>query len=180
MDIKSAHPEEVSGGIFSGENGKDYRTMGRRDTLFALITAQLGLGIRSLLACLKVLGLIPGISTILGVATLTWYTGLELHQFFCRHHYVINVVEMIKVVGGRSWGIVTGIGFLIQVMVTCALLRLLSQLPLIPSAIVLFALLGLSALDTLAAGYSAFPEQSNLCLRAAYLALSVSLPQLLS
>lgn len=36
MDNKSAHPEEVSGGIFSGENGKDYRTMSRWDTLFAV------------------------------------------------------------------------------------------------------------------------------------------------
>lgn len=78
------------------------------------------MGILSLPACLKVLRLVPGIITIIGVATLTWYTGLELHQFFCRHHYVINVFEMIKVVGGRSWGIVAGIGLLIQVMMACA------------------------------------------------------------
>ncbi|KAF7550325.1 hypothetical protein G7Z17_g5801 [Cylindrodendrum hubeiense] len=120
MDIKSTHPEEVSGGIFSGENGKDYCNMSRWDTLFALITNQLGLGILSLPACLKVLGLIPGIVTILCVALVTRYTGMELHQFYCRHHYVINVVEMVKIVGGRSWGIVAGIGLLIQVMMTCA------------------------------------------------------------
>ncbi|KAL6401797.1 hypothetical protein AUP68_14253 [Ilyonectria robusta] len=36
MDIKSTHPEEVSGGIFSGENGNDCRTTSRRYTLFAV------------------------------------------------------------------------------------------------------------------------------------------------
>ncbi|KAH6894670.1 transmembrane amino acid transporter protein-domain-containing protein [Thelonectria olida] len=119
-DIKPAAHEEISGGIFDGEGGKSFRNMSRWDTLFALVTNQFGLGALGLPSAVRVLGLIPGIITIIGVSILTWYTGLELHQFYCRHQHVVNVVEMVKVVGGRPWEIIVGIGLLIQVIMTCA------------------------------------------------------------
>ncbi|KAJ3525323.1 hypothetical protein NM208_g11692 [Fusarium decemcellulare] len=119
-DFKVSPNEEVSSGIFDGQDGEGYRIMGRWDTLFALITNQLGLGVLSLPASLKVLGLIPGIMTILGFGVLGWYSGIELHQFVCRYPHVANVVDMVKIVGGRPFEIVAGIGLLIQVIMTSA------------------------------------------------------------
>lgn len=48
IDVKAEQNEDVAGDIFGGGNGKNYRTMGRWDTIFALVTNQLGLGILSL------------------------------------------------------------------------------------------------------------------------------------
>ncbi|KAF4470610.1 neutral amino acid permease [Fusarium albosuccineum] len=120
VDFKAAPHEEVGDNIFGGENGEGYRNMGRWDTLFALVTNQLGLGILSLPACLKILGIIPGLIAIVTIGILTWYSGILLHQFYCKHPHVVNMVDMVGVMGGRRWEIVAAVGILIQLLMTCA------------------------------------------------------------
>lgn len=119
-DIKPAVHEEITGGLFDGQGGKSFRNMTRWDTVFALVTNQFGLGALGLPSAIKVLGLIPGLIALAGAAMITWYTGFELYQFYARHPHVVNVVEMVKVVGGRPWGIFAGFGLLLQVIMTCA------------------------------------------------------------
>ncbi|KAF7553215.1 hypothetical protein G7046_g7164 [Stylonectria norvegica] len=118
-DLKSAHHEPVPN-LFEGEDGKTFRTMTRWDTVFALVTNQVGLGVLSLPSCLKVFGVVPGVIAIIGIGCLSWYTAFELHQFYSRHPHVVNVVDMAKVVGGRPFAIIAGIGLMIQVIMTAA------------------------------------------------------------
>ncbi|KAF4470755.1 hypothetical protein FALBO_2356 [Fusarium albosuccineum] len=110
----------VTANGFGGDGGKNYRTMGRWDTVLVLLTNQIGLGFLSLPGVLRDLGLIPGIIAVAGVGCLTWYTAYELGQFYHRYPHVVNVVEMAKVVGGRRFELVAGIGLLIQIIMTSA------------------------------------------------------------
>ncbi|CAM1509414.1 Fc.00g031530.m01.CDS01 [Cosmosporella sp. VM-42] len=120
-DIKAApHGEDGPTNVFGGENGKSFRTMSRWDTVFVLITNQVGLGILSLPACLKVFGVIPGIIAIVGIGCLSWYTAFELKQFYSKYQHVVNIVDMARVVGGRPFEIIVGIGLMIQVIMTSA------------------------------------------------------------
>ncbi|KAH7374736.1 transmembrane amino acid transporter protein-domain-containing protein [Plectosphaerella cucumerina] len=105
---------------FGGQGGESYRTMTRWDTVFILMTNQIGLGFLSLPGVLRTLGLIPGIIAVVGIGCLSWYTAYELFQFFRRYPSVINVVDMAKIVGGRRFEVVIGIGLLVQVMMTSA------------------------------------------------------------
>ncbi|KAK7417432.1 hypothetical protein QQX98_004551 [Neonectria punicea] len=105
--------------IFS-QGGKNYRTLGKWDTVFVLVTNQVGLGILSLPACLKVLGVVPGVIAIIGLGSLSAYTAYQLLQFYRRYPHVVNVVEMCGIVGGRPLEIIAGIGLMIKVMMTCA------------------------------------------------------------
>lgn len=115
------HVEEgVSDNVFGGDGGKSYRTMGRWDTVFVLITNQVGLGILSLPGVLKVFGVVPGIIAIIGIGGLSWYTAYELYEFLCRYPTMVNVVDMARVVGGRPFEIAAGIGLMIQVIMTSA------------------------------------------------------------
>ncbi|KAM5349068.1 hypothetical protein ACJ41O_008891 [Fusarium nematophilum] len=94
--------------------------MTRWDTLFALVTNQLDLGVLSLPGCLRILGIVPGLVAIVSIGVLTWYSGILLRQFYCRHPHVINMVDMVGVMGGRRWQIAAGVGILIQLLMTCA------------------------------------------------------------
>ncbi|KAK7402449.1 hypothetical protein QQX98_011810 [Neonectria punicea] len=107
-------------GFGGGEGSKNFRTMTKWDTVFALLTNQVGLGVLSLPAVLKVFGIIPGIIAIIGIGCLSWYTAFELKQFYSRHQHVLNIVDMATVVGGRPFEIIAGIGLLIQVIMTAA------------------------------------------------------------
>lgn len=106
--------------VFGGDGGKSYRNMGRWDTIFALLTNQMGLGILSLPSVLRVFGVIPGIIAIVGIGGLSWYTAYELYDFLCRYPNCVNVVDMAKIVGGRPFEITAGIGLMIQVIMTSA------------------------------------------------------------
>ncbi|KAH7145653.1 transmembrane amino acid transporter protein-domain-containing protein [Dactylonectria estremocensis] len=107
-------------GFGGGEGSKNFRTMTKWDTVFALLTNQVGLGVLSLPGVLKVFGIVPGVIAILGIGALSWYTAYVLKQFYSRHQHVLNVVEMARVVGGPSFEVVAGIGLLIQVIMTAA------------------------------------------------------------
>lgn len=120
IDVKAEQNEDVAGDIFGGGNGKNYRTMGRWDTIFALVTNQLGLGILSLPMCLRILGIVPGLIVIIGIGLLTWYCGVVLHQFYCRHPQVVNMVDMCRIMGGRPGEIIGGVVLVLQLVLACA------------------------------------------------------------
>ncbi|KAH6897341.1 transmembrane amino acid transporter protein-domain-containing protein [Thelonectria olida] len=118
VDVQSGNVAD--NGFGGGEGGKSFRTMSKWDTVFALLTNQVGLGVLSLPGVLKVFGIVPGIIAIVGIGCLSWYTAFELKQFYSRHQHVLNVVDMARVVGGRGFEIAAGIGLLIQVIMTAA------------------------------------------------------------
>ncbi|KAM5341888.1 hypothetical protein ACJ41O_014919 [Fusarium nematophilum] len=120
IDIKHESSTEVTGGIFGGAGGKNYRVMTRWQTLFALLTNQFGIGALGLPSAFRDIGLIPGLITIAGTAITAWYTGFELWRFYCRHPHCITVIDMAKVAGGRPWEIIVAVAFLIQVVMCCA------------------------------------------------------------
>ncbi|KAM0418885.1 hypothetical protein ACHAPT_012150 [Fusarium lateritium] len=120
MDLEEAAHEAVSQDIFGGQNGQNYRNMSRWDAFFALTTNQLGLGVLSLPAVFRTLGIVPALIAMVVIGTLTWYTGYELWQFFCRYPSVVYIVDMIRITGGRTWEVVAGIFLLIQLLMTCA------------------------------------------------------------
>lgn len=117
----ASKPEDVppAQNIFS-QGGKNYRTLTRWDTVFVLVTNQVGLGVLSLPSCLRVLGLIPGIIAVIGLGCLSAYTAYILLQFYRRYPHVVNVVDMCGIVGGRWLEVVAGVGLMIKVMMTCA------------------------------------------------------------
>ncbi|UPK95309.1 hypothetical protein LCI18_006244 [Fusarium solani-melongenae] len=118
METKEQSDEPVQN-IFN-QGGKNYRTLGRWDTVFVLVTNQVGLGVLSLPGCLKVLGVVPGVIAIIGLGSLSAYTAFELLQFYRRYPHVVNVVDMCGIVAGRPLEIIAGIGLMIKVMMTCA------------------------------------------------------------
>ncbi|KAF9761044.1 hypothetical protein IL306_003985 [Fusarium sp. DS 682] len=118
MDPKEKSDEPVQN-IFN-QGGKNYRTLGKWDTVFVLVTNQVGLGVLSLPGCLKVLGVVPGIIAIIGLGSLSAYTAYELLQFYRKYPHVVNVVDMCGIIGGRPLEIIAGIGLMIKVMMTCA------------------------------------------------------------
>src|SRR5690348_4444475 len=82
--LEPADPEN----IFSS-GGKNYRTLTKWDTVYVLVSNQIGLGILSLPACLKVLGVIPGIIAIIGIGSMSAYTAYELLMFYRKHPQVV-------------------------------------------------------------------------------------------
>lgn len=73
-----------SGEKYASSQSEDYKTLGRWRACVLLITIEVGIGILSLPAALKTLGLIPGIIAILGFGALTTYCGYILVQFYRR------------------------------------------------------------------------------------------------
>lgn len=120
MTVKEeTDPDAPVQNIFS-QGGKNYRTLSRWDTVFVLLTNQVGLGVLSLPACLKVLGVVPGVIAIIGLGCLSSYTAYELLQFYRRYPHVVNVVDMCAIIGGRPLEIIAGIGLLVKVIFTSA------------------------------------------------------------
>lgn len=110
---------EAPANIFS-EGGTSYRTMGRWDTALVLITNQVGMGILSLPAMLRILGIVPGAIAIIGVGLLSNYTAYELLQFYRKYPHVVNIVDMARIVGGHPFEVVVGIGVLVKLCFTCS------------------------------------------------------------
>lgn len=120
LSTDSEKASSTEGGVFGGDNGNSFRNVGRWGCLFALITNQLGLGVLSLPACLKTLGLIPGMIAILGIGALAWYTGLEIYQFYVQYPSILNIVDAIGVVGGPTWEVIVAILFVVQQIMICS------------------------------------------------------------
>ncbi|KAJ3533843.1 hypothetical protein NM208_g7803 [Fusarium decemcellulare] len=120
LDNKPAYPDDAEVDVFGGEGGANFRTMGRFDTVFALLTNQFGLGALALPSVFKTLGLIPGLITLIGGAAITYFSGVEIFWYYLAHPKVTNIAEMMKIVGGRPAEIVTGIGLLLQLIMTAS------------------------------------------------------------
>lgn len=120
MDFKPAYSDEVEHGVFGGEGGKNFRTMSRFDTIFALLTNQFGLGALGLPSAFQTLGLIPGIIVLIGAAAITYFSGVEIFEFYLAHPQVTNIVDMMKICGGRPAEMLTGFGLLLQLIMTGA------------------------------------------------------------
>lgn len=116
---ETVDPEAPVQNIFS-QGGKNYRTLSKWDTVFVLLTNQIGLGILSLPGCLKVLGVVPGVIAIIGLGCLSAYTAYVFLQFYRRYPHVVNVVDMCGIIGGRPLEVIAGIGLLVKVVFTCA------------------------------------------------------------
>lgn len=116
-----APDETVEEGSNVFDNGqKSYRTMGRKNTAFVLVTNQVGLGILSLPGILQTLGVVPGVIAIVGIGLLSTYTAYELLQFYRRYPTVLNVVDMARIVGGRVFEVVVAVALMIKLCLTCA------------------------------------------------------------
>lgn len=99
---------------------ENYRVLGRWRSCVILITIEVGIGILSLPSALQVLGIVPGIITILGFGTLTTYCGYILVQFYRRYPMVTNLVDCAFYVGGKPFEIFLGIAFIFNLILICA------------------------------------------------------------
>ncbi|KAF4986692.1 hypothetical protein FDECE_15818, partial [Fusarium decemcellulare] len=97
-----------------------FRTMSRWDTIFVLLTNQVGLGVLTLPSVLKTMGLVPGTIAIVGLGGLSWFTAFELKLLYDRYPHVLNIVDMARVVGGRGFAWVTAFGMMLLVVMTAA------------------------------------------------------------
>ena len=102
------------------EGTKNYRTMGRWDMTIVLITNQTGLGVLSIPAVMKTLGIVPGVIAIFGIGMLATYTAYVLLQFYRRHPHVLNIVDMARIVGGRPLEWIIAFTVLAKLLFTCA------------------------------------------------------------
>lgn len=118
-ELKPVGHDEPPTNMFN-QGSQNYRTLGRWDTVFVLITNQVGLGILSLPGCLKVLGVVPGVIAIIGLGSISAYTAYILLQFYRRYPHVVNIVDMCRIIGGKPLEVVAGLGLLVKVMMTCA------------------------------------------------------------
>lgn len=108
------------GNIFGEGGATTFRTLTQRDTVFVLISNQVGLGILSLPGTMHILGLVPGTIIIVGVGMLSTYTAFELLQLYRKHPHCANIVDMAKVVGGKPLELLVAFGLMVKLCMTCA------------------------------------------------------------
>ncbi|KAJ6190111.1 Glycerol-3-phosphate dehydrogenase mitochondrial [Penicillium mononematosum] len=81
--------------------GVKYKTMAWWQAGMIMIAETISLGILALPKALAVLGLIPGILTILGVGTISTYTAYTIGQFKCRHVQVHSMADAGDILMGK-------------------------------------------------------------------------------
>ncbi|CAG8242787.1 unnamed protein product [Penicillium nalgiovense] len=99
--------------------GVKYKTMAWWQAGMIMIAETISLGILALPKALAVLGLIPGILTILGVGTISTYTAYTIGQFKCRHvqvHSMADAGDLLMGKIGRSTLDVAQLIFFVLVM----------------------------------------------------------------
>lgn len=84
------------------------------------ITNEVGIGILSLPAALKTLGLFPGILCIVCMGMFSLYSAYILIQYYRKYPYVLNIVDYGRVLGGPVVEGIFATGFLINMALTCA------------------------------------------------------------
>ncbi|KAH6891467.1 transmembrane amino acid transporter protein-domain-containing protein [Thelonectria olida] len=114
QDFKITPAETSDNANIFSQGGKNYRTLGKWDTVLILFTNQIGLGVLSLPSVMKTLGVVPGIIAMVGIGGLTWYAAYVLLQFYRKHPHVVNMVDMCTVVGGKRFELVAGIMNVVQ------------------------------------------------------------------
>jgi len=105
---------------YEAEGEKSYRTMGRWNAAIVMITNQVGLGILSLPGAAQDIGIVPVVILVIVVGLLSTYTAYELLQYYRRHPHVLNMADQARVLGGKTFQIITGIGMVIKLILTCA------------------------------------------------------------
>ncbi|KAM0418930.1 hypothetical protein ACHAPT_012088 [Fusarium lateritium] len=118
QDIQADHNEEIN--MFDSQDGKSFKTLSRVDALLAMLCNQFGLGVLGLPSALRDVGLIPGLFALIGFGLVSCYGGLLLHRFYRRYPHVVNIVDMVGVVGGKWWAGLTGTALVFQLILTCA------------------------------------------------------------
>jgi hypothetical protein len=103
----------------SGTDSENYKTLGRWRACVLLITIEVGIGILSLPAALKTLGLIPGIIAILGLGSLTTYCGYILVQFYRRYPMVTNLVDCAYIIS-KPFGMFFAGAFMLNLVLICS------------------------------------------------------------
>ncbi|ETN44094.1 uncharacterized protein HMPREF1541_10644 [Cyphellophora europaea CBS 101466] len=99
---------------------KPVGSLGPWQAAIIFITNEVGIGILSLPAALNVLGLIPGIISIIGMGTLSLYTAYILVQFYRRYPHVVNIVDYGRIIGGKPLEVIFAIGFIINLSLISA------------------------------------------------------------
>lgn len=84
------------------------------------ITNEVGIGILSLPAALEVLGLVPGVISIIGMGTLSLYAAYQLVQFYRRYPHVVNIVDFGRVLGGKPLEVLFALMFIINLSLISA------------------------------------------------------------
>ncbi|KAH3907525.1 hypothetical protein HBI56_159460 [Parastagonospora nodorum] len=119
-NIQTGTRDALPGADDNSDTGSEnYKTLGRWRACVILITIEVGIGILSLPAALKTIGLIPGIIAILGFGILTTYSGYILVQFFRRYPMVTNLVDCAQVLDKR-FGAFFGAAFILNLVLICA------------------------------------------------------------
>jgi amino acid permease len=94
--------------------------LGRYEAVMVLIHTEIGLGILSLPSVCETLGLIPALIAILGIELLATYTAYLFLQFWRKHQDVDNVADLLRVLGGKPWGIIGSVAWILNITLTCA------------------------------------------------------------
>lgn len=94
--------------------GKQFRVLGVWRTAFTFLHTEVGIGILSLPAVLKTLGLIPGLIAILVIGILATYTAYLYFQFWRRYKHINNLPDALAVLGGKVLSTIGGIGLIIN------------------------------------------------------------------
>jgi amino acid permease len=115
----SANIQTGDGDGNANANDVNYKTLGRWRACVLLITIEVGIGILSLPAALKTLGLIPGIIAILGFGVLTTYCGYILVQFYRRYPLITNLVDCAHIIS-KPFGIFFAGAFILNLVLICA------------------------------------------------------------
>ncbi len=107
-------------GVAAAGGGKQYRVLGRWKAGFVFIHTEVGLGILSLPSVLKTLGLIPGMIAITAVGLVATYTAYVYLLYWRKHKHIDNVVDALRVLGGKPLAIIGAVGLVINLSLACA------------------------------------------------------------
>ncbi|KAL1405138.1 hypothetical protein Q8F55_008761 [Vanrija albida] len=103
-DVEKASEPEAEDAVFGkleGGQALDYRAVGAKGAFVLLVKVNLGLGVLGLPHAFGVLGLIPGIISIVVIQTIFCYCALMIGRFKVAHPQVYTVSDAAAVFGGR-------------------------------------------------------------------------------
>ncbi|OQE37881.1 hypothetical protein PENCOP_c009G04345 [Penicillium coprophilum] len=93
--------------------GVKFKTMAWWQAGMIMIAETISLGILALPKALAILGLVPGILTILGVGIISTYTAYTIGQFKCRHVQVHSMADAGELLMGRLGRSILDVGQII-------------------------------------------------------------------
>ena len=99
---------------------KQYRVLGRYKAPMVMIHTEIGLRLLSLPSVYETLGLIPALIAIHGIGLLATYTAYLFLQFWRKHQDIDHVAGLLRVLGGKPWGIIGSVIWVLNMTLTCA------------------------------------------------------------